>query len=106
MRPSYAAHERKKRRTASRSLLLRLFVGVTAVIILALCVSSFLSQQQAFERLTAEQRRLERERDALYEEYESLKGMSEVVDSREYIERVARDYLGMVMPGDILIMPD
>ncbi len=103
MRTSYVDNKRYERKAATQRFFLRLFVGVVAVIIIALCISSFLSQQHEFKRLEAERRQLQRERDQLFEKYESLRGLNEIVDSRDYIERIARDYLGMVRPGDILI---
>ncbi|NLA71685.1 MAG: hypothetical protein GX850_04595 [Clostridiaceae bacterium] len=106
MRQSYAENRKSERRHSSRMFFLRFFVGVLAVIILAMCVSSFLGQQDEFARLTAERRKLERERDLLYQQYESLNGLIEVADSDEYIERIARDYLGMAQPGEVLIITD
>jgi len=106
MRTSYVENKRHSQRTATQTFFLRLFAGVVTVIILALCISSFISQKQEFNRLETERRQLERERDQLFEQYEDLRGLNEIVDSRDYIERIARDYLGMVRPGDILIQID
>ncbi len=106
MRTSYVDNKRYNRKAATQTFFLRLFAGVATVIILALCISSFISQKQEFNRLQAERRQLERERDRLYEQYEDLRGLNEIVDSRDYIERIARDYLGMVRPGDIVIQID
>ncbi|HHX19865.1 MAG TPA: septum formation initiator family protein [Clostridiaceae bacterium] len=106
MRASYVEDNRHNRRAATQTFFLRLFAGVVTVIILALCISSFISQNREFSRLQAERRQLERERDELFEQYEELRGLNEIVDSRDYIERIARDYLGMVRPGDIVIQVD
>ncbi len=106
MRTSYVDNRKGNHKAAAQTFFLRLFVGVVSVIILALCISSFLSQQQEFGRLQAERRQLQRERDQLLEKYEELRGLNELVDSRDYIERVAREYLGMVRPGDILIQAE
>ncbi|HPX93624.1 MAG TPA: septum formation initiator family protein [Bacillota bacterium] len=106
MRLSYAENRRVERRQSSLSFLARFFAGVAAIVILTLCVSAYFSQQSEFERLTAERRKLERERDRLYERYESLKSLDEIAESNQYIERIARDYLRMAMPGDILIITD
>ncbi|HZK29311.1 MAG TPA: septum formation initiator family protein [Clostridia bacterium] len=106
MRQSYVENRKRERIRSSRMFFLRFFVGIAAVLILAMCLSSFLGQQNEFERLTAERRKLERERDLLFQKYESLKGLNEIADSDEYIERMARDYLGMAKPGDILIITD
>lgn len=106
MRTSYVDKKRHNRRAATQTFFLRLFAGVVTVIVLALCLSSFISQKREFGRLQAERRQLERERNQLFEEYEDLRGLNEIADSRDYIERIARDYLGMVRPGDVLIQID
>lgn len=106
MRLSYAENRRVERRRSPLSFFARFFVCVVAIIILTLCFSSYLSQQSEFERLAVERRKLESERDRLYEKYESLKSLDEIAETREYIERIARDYLGMAMPNDILIITD
>ncbi len=106
MRTSYVDKKRYNRRAATQTFFLRLFAGVISVIVLAFCISSFISQKREMNRLQAERRQLERARDQLFEQYEDLRGLNEIADSRDYIERIARDYLGMVRPGDILIQID
>ncbi len=106
MRQSYAENYKAERRRSSLSFFTRFFIGVLAVIILTLCFSSFFDQQREFDRLTREKRKLERERDLQYQKYESLKSLDDIAESREYIERVARDYLGMALPGDRIILVD
>ena len=80
--------------------------GIAAAIILTLCFTSFIDQQGEFERLSNEKQKLEAERDQLYLKYESLKGLDDIAESREYLERIARDYLGMAMPGDQIFVVD
>lgn len=106
MQRSYAENRKIERRQSSLSFFTRFFVGVAAIVILTLCFASYFSQQGEFDRLAGERRKLERERDRLYERYESLKSLDQIAESNEYIERIARDYLGMAMPGDILIITD
>ncbi len=88
------------------SFFARFFLGVVAVMILALCFSSFISQQSEFERLLRDRQKLERQRDQLYQRYETLKGLDAMAESDAYLERIARDYLSMARPGEILIITD
>ncbi len=106
MRQSYAENRRVERRHSFLTFFTRFFAGVITVIIVSLCVSAFFSQQNEFERLAREKRKLERERNLLYEEYDSLKGLDDIAESMDYVERVARDYLGMALPGDRVIIVD
>lgn len=106
MRQSYAENHKIERRHSILTFFTRFFAAVAAVVIVSLCASAYFSQQDEFQRLAREKRKLERERNLLFQEYESLKGLDDIAESHEYIERVARDYLGMAMPGDLVIIID
>lgn len=106
MRQSYAENRRIERRQSSLSFFAKFFIGVITIVILTLCFSSFFSQRGEFERLSNERLKLERQRDHLLQRYETLKSLDEIAETDEYIERLARDYLKMAMPGDILIVTD
>ena len=99
-----AQSSNKNQRRTTPVFLLRFFVGISAIIILALCFSSFLKQQNEFAVLSKERRRLEKERDELADDYEMLKNLNEMADSDIYIEHIARQYLDMVRPGEFLII--
>lgn len=99
-----AQNRKKKQRPTTSVFLLRFFVGISAIIILALCFSTFLKQQKEFATLSKERRRLEKQRNELADEYEALKNLNEMADSDIYIEHIARQYLDMVRPGEYLII--
>ncbi|MGI6616490.1 MAG: FtsB family cell division protein [Saccharofermentanales bacterium] len=99
-----AQSSNKNQRRTTPVFLLRFFVGISAIIILALCFSTFLKQQNEFAALSKERRRLEKERDELADDYEMLKNLNEMADSDIYIEHIARQYLDMVRPGEFLII--
>ena len=68
--------------------------------ILAFCISFAVSQQS----LSAGERELadaNAERSALLDEVEALSAQLEFAQTDEYVVRVARDELGMLMPGEI-----
>lgn len=96
----------KNQRRTTPVFLLRFFVGIIAIIILALCFSTFLKQQKEFATLSKERRRLEKERNELADEYEALKNLNEMADSDIYVEHIARQYLDMVRPGEYLIIEE
>ena len=106
MRQVSSNYKKQASRRSSSVFLLRFFVGLAAVVIFALCFSVFLKQQSEFTRLNKEKIRLENERDKLSRQYDALKSLSDIADSDAYIERIARDYLDMVRPGEILIVED
>ncbi len=106
MRPRYSENIKTERRPSSLPFVARFFIGVLTILVLFFCVTSFFSQKNDFDRLARENERLSRERDRLYQKYESLQGLDEIAGSREYVERLARDYLGMALPGEVIFVVD
>lgn len=104
MHQRHARNRKEKQRQSTSMFLLRFFVGISAIIILALCFSAFLKQQNEFANLSKERRRLEKERDELASKYETLTNLNEMADSDTYVEHIARQYLDMVRPGEYLIV--
>ena len=74
----------------------RFFLILISAMILAFCISFAVSQQS----LSAGERELA-ERSALLDEVEALSAQLEFAQTDEYVVRVARDELGMLMPGEI-----
>ena len=78
----------------------RFFLTLISAMILAFCISFAVSQRS----LSAGERELadaNAERSALLDEVEALSAQLEFAQTDEYVVRVARDELGMLMPGEI-----
>ena len=78
----------------------RFFLILISAMILAFCISFAVSQQS----LSAGERELadaNAERSALLDEVEALSAQLEFAQTDEYVVRVARAELGMLMPGEI-----
>ncbi|NLV99544.1 MAG: hypothetical protein GX034_07100 [Clostridiaceae bacterium] len=94
----------KARNRNMRAYLLRICLGVAFVLITAVCTNLYFQQEEEYQRLNLEQEQLQRQVDALYEEYKDLNRQYSMLDSDEYIESIARDYLNMCRPEDTLII--
>lgn len=94
----------KARNRSTHAYLLRICLGVMIVLVTAVCTNLYFQQEEEYQRLSLEQEQLQRQVDSLYEEYADLNRQYEMLDSDEYIESIARDYLNMCRPEDILII--
>ena len=78
----------------------RFFALLIAVLILCILVSCIVSEIQ-YARATDRLNALNAERASLLTRVNDLNAQLEYVRSDAYVERVARDELGMLRPGDI-----
>jgi len=72
------------------------------IVVMLICFgTSFAVAQIQYQQASARVERLEQERYALNERVDALSGQLAYVKTDAYIERVARDELNMIMPGEI-----
>lgn len=99
-----AREKAKSRNRSTRAYLLRICLGVMIVLVTAVCTNLYFQQEEEFQRLSLEEEQLQRQMDSLHQEYDDLSRQYEMLDSDEFIESIARDYLGMCRPEDTLII--
>lgn len=87
----------------SRAALTRMIFSGVLIIILAVCFTIFVSQEEESERLYRKHAELAAEKAELEAINFELQQLLSIEGTPEYIERVARDSLGMVAPEDIII---
>lgn len=75
-----------------------LFVFLTGSVLI------YLRQEEEIDRLAVNREQLERELSEARDEYKSIQELSNMVGSDQYIERVARDQLGLVSPEEIIFI--
>jgi len=73
------------------------------IIILAICFTIFVSQEQESRRLQRKHEELQTIKAGLEAQKYELEQLLSIAGTPEYIERIARDNLGMVAPEDIII---
>lgn len=86
----------------NRHLLLRITIGLLIVFAAASAVAIYFEQEERFERMQAQRAILDQQLLIIQAEHAKLLELSSLVDTDEYIERVARDQLGMVRPNEIV----
>lgn len=86
----------------NRHLLLRITIGLLIVFAAASAVAIYFEQEERFERMQAQRAILDQQFLIIQAEHAKLLELSSLVDTDEYIERVARDQLGMVRPNEIV----
>lgn len=95
----------KKRRRRSRSREVTIISIVVIALIAALAVHTR-TLQQTEDQLAARAAALEKQLEAESQRAEELEEKSIFVQTREYIEQIARERLGLVKPEDTVIRPD
>ncbi|RCW41168.1 MULTISPECIES: septum formation initiator family protein [unclassified Halanaerobium] len=81
-----------------------LFITIIAVILFMAGVQYYQNIKK-MERLQNKIERLENNINEAKEENKKLAEELQNVDSDEYIEKIAREKLGLVKPGEVLVMP-
>lgn len=80
-------------------------IRIRYILILAIMLyigSIFFNQQKMINELDAERKEKEQEINSLENDIKNLEGKIQYSDSLEYIEKIAREELKMVMPDEII----
>ncbi len=96
------ARKQMPMRHSNSHILMRIAAGLILVFALASAVALYFEQEARIERIRERRVVIEQQ---LYEAQSinaELKELKSLVDTEVYIERVARDQLGMVRPNEIV----
>ncbi len=96
------SRQKNIRQKKNRHVLLRITIGLLMVFAIASVVAIYFDQEERMERMRAQREVLDRQLLTIQAEEAVLLELSSLVDTDEYIERVARDQLGMVRPNEIV----
>lgn len=91
---------RPKRKSAWSAVLkwFLLFVFFTVSILI------YLRQEEEMDRLANVHEGLQQELTKAQDEFKSIQELSDMVGSDQYVERIARDQLGLVAPDEIIFI--
>ncbi|MBP8990194.1 MAG: septum formation initiator family protein [Clostridia bacterium] len=101
--------EKSRRRSRSpngKNILMRILVGMLLVLVLSSAVAIYFEQEKQIERINQRREELASELQEAAADLAGLKELQELAGSDAYIERVARDQLGMVRPDEIIFEED
>lgn len=92
----------KKRRTNTSFSLTMTVVCIAFVVVGVLCATRLYDINQRKARLMEESRQLQAQKQALLDRNDALLAQGAHSDDDVYVEKVARDQLDMVYPGEII----
>ncbi|HBP38792.1 MAG TPA: septum formation initiator [Clostridiales bacterium] len=93
-------------KTNSNRIFIRITVGLILVLALASAVAIYFEQETQLTRIQAQSEILASELAEAKAEQAELQELQSIVDTDEYIERIARNQLGMVRPNEIVFEDD
>lgn len=100
-----AVTKKKKRRGTSGKMVTKLLFGLVMVFLLAAAVMIYFEQEAQIARIQTRAEELSVEVEKAREKLAENQKLYEKINTPEYIEKVARDELGMVKPGET-VYPD
>ncbi len=95
-------HRHPVHHVAGHQLVVRIMLGLLFVLAVASAVAIYFQQEDQFARMTARRTELLQAQAIAEHRHEDLLALKNQVDSDAYIERIAREKLGMVRPNEIL----
>ena len=89
-------------RHSSSHVLMRIAAGLIIVFALASAVALYFEQEARIDRLQERRTGLDQQLYEVQSRNAELRELKSLVDTEAYVERVARDQLGMVRPNEII----
>jgi cell division protein DivIC len=99
---SEISHSRNISRPGGKRILLRITIGLVLVLAVASAVAIYFEQENQMLRIRQRQATLASELSAAKAQQAELDELQGIVDTDEYIERMAREKLGMVKPNEVV----
>lgn len=93
---------RHAKKTNNSRVFIRIVLGLIVVLAVASAVAIYFEQESQMVRMLERQAKLERQLELTRSARDDLFELQNMVDTDEYIERIARDQLGMVRPNEII----
>ncbi|MDW7655624.1 MAG: septum formation initiator family protein [Bacillota bacterium] len=90
----------------SSRILIRIIIGMLLVIVLASALAIYFEQEKQMARIEQRKNELSAVLQEAAADLADLRELQQIVDSDAYIERIARDQLGMVRPNEIVFTED
>lgn len=94
----------KKRRHGRGQPIKMFFFLLMMIFVLSLAVNIYLRQEKEMRRLSAESDDLHKKLDLVMQEEKDIEEMKNMSGSEDFIERMARDELGLVRPEEIIFV--
>ncbi len=92
----------KSKKRAFRRIIQPIFVGLGLILMLAMALSIYFSQEDKIAELKARNLELSEQAETIKAKKEEIKELLENWQTPEYIEKIAREEFGMVKPGEVI----
>lgn len=100
-----ASEKMPKKRRHGRGHPIKMIVFLlTMIFVFSLAVNIYLRQEKEMRRLSAESDDLHKKLDLAMQEEKDIEEMKNMSGSEDFIERMARDELGLVRPEEIIFV--
>ncbi|MDI9490579.1 MAG: hypothetical protein GX145_03455 [Clostridiaceae bacterium] len=103
---SYSKQERQYKKRTERNIIGKIVLGLIFVISLAIAFSIIVDQNREMERLKIKERDLQIELDLAEMEQAEIQELKTKIGTNEFIERIARDELGLVTSEEYIFIDD
>jgi len=92
----------KKKRKASKKIFSKILISLTVIFMLAAATAIYFEQEAHFERMNEKNNELTEIAEAARLKRQEMDELLEKSGTLEYIEKVAREQLGMIKPGETI----
>lgn len=99
---SYSQIVRQEKDNRERKLVLRVIAGLIVVLALAVVMTIYVKQENEMQRLAKRRAQLEQELKIVQYESDEINSLKSISGTDEFIERIARDELGLVGPDEYI----
>ncbi len=93
---------RTTRKNTGNRIFIKITVGLVLIFAVASAVAIYFDQETQMLRMLEKRETLASQMEDALGEQAELQELENMVDTDEYIERIARDQLGMVRPNEII----
>jgi len=92
----------KKKRKASKKIFSKILISLTVVFMLAAATAIYFEQEAHFDRMNEKNNELTEMAEAARLRKQEMDELLEKSGTLEYIEKIAREQLGMIKPGETI----
>ena len=87
-----------------RSVLTKVIIGLIMLAVVYAALTTAISQGEQLERIMLRRGEIQKDLDKAEKSYKTTRDLYESMGSDAFIEKIAREKLGMLMPGEILFV--
>lgn len=103
---SYSQEERQFRKSNNRQIIRKIIFSLLLVLVIAVCISEVAGQNREFNRLRLEEKALQEKLERVEAEGQRIKDLKDSYGTDKFVERIARDELGLITKDEYIFVED